>query len=167
MICQKDVDFEPRLQLQSHCTNSEMHLFLVSVLAHKLPEGENVIRPMDLDLLASKQVDRNKTYFQFLTELFFRRVGYRPKIKPEKFLFGIRPNCNIVTSELDLHHFYSRSNSQHQKLWQVQLQSPFLHEKFYKQVVLDSTRYLKRSDVALLLLLVYWNWAYQVLEGLE
>ena len=31
---------------------------------------ENVIRPMDLDLLAPKQVDWNKTYFQFLTELF-------------------------------------------------------------------------------------------------
>ena len=70
---------------------------------------------MDLDLLAPKQVDRNKTYFQFLTELFFRRVGNRPKIKLEKFLFGIRPNCNIGTLELDLLHFSIRSNSEYQK----------------------------------------------------
>ena len=70
---------------------------------------------MDLDLLAPKQVDWNKTYFQFLTELFFRRVGNRPKIKPEKFLFGIRPNCNIGTVEFDLCQFSIRSNSEHQK----------------------------------------------------
>ena len=70
---------------------------------------------MDLDLLAPKQVDWNKTYFQFLTELFLRRVGNRPKIKPEKFLFGIRPNCNIGTLELDLRHLSIRSNSEYQK----------------------------------------------------
>ena len=74
--------------------------FLVSTFC--VHEWENVIRPMDLDLLAPKQVDWNKTYFQFLTELFFRRVGNRPKIKLEKFFFVIRPNCNIGTLELDL-----------------------------------------------------------------
>ena len=130
-------------------------------------KGENVTRPMELGLLAPRWIVWNKTYFCFLTRLFFGRVGKRPKINPEKFLIGIRPNCNIVTSELDLHHFYSRSNSQHKKLWQVQLQSPFLQKVFYEQLVLEPTRYLKRSDVALLLLLVYWNWAYQDLEGLE
>ena len=66
---------------------------------------------MDLDLLAPKQVDWNKTYFQFLTELFFRRVGNRPKIKLEKFSFGSRPNCNIGALELDLRQFSIRSNS--------------------------------------------------------
>ena len=74
---------------------------------------------MDLDLLAPKQVDRNKTYFQFLMELFFRRVGDRPKIKLEKFLFGIRPNCNISTLELDLRHFSIRSNSEYSRLRNV------------------------------------------------
>ena len=89
----------------------ELSLYILLIL-HTGPHArENVIRPMDLDLLAPKQVDWNKTYFQFLTELFFRRVGNRPKIKPEKFLFGIRPNCNIGTLELDLHQFSIRSNS--------------------------------------------------------
>ena len=60
---------------------------------------------MELDLLARKQRVWNKTYFQFLTELFFRRFGNRPNLNPEKFLFGIRPNCNIGTLELDLRHF--------------------------------------------------------------
>ena len=80
-------------------------------------KGGDVTRPMELDLLAPKQRDWNKTYFCFLTEHFFGTVGRRPIINPEKKLFGIRPNYNFVTSELDLHHFYSRSNSQHQKIW--------------------------------------------------
>ena len=83
----------------------------------KVYSRENVTRPMELGLLAPRWIVWNKTYFCFLTGLFFGRVGKRPKINPEKFLIGIRPNCNIVTSELDLHHFYSRSNSQHKKLW--------------------------------------------------
>ena len=82
----------------------------------KLTFDKNVIRPMDLDLLAPKQRVWNKTYFQFLTELFFRRFGNRPNLKPEKFLFGIRPNCNIGTLELDLRHFSIRHNSEYQKI---------------------------------------------------
>ena len=85
--------------------------------AVKNPRGENVTRPMELGLLAPRWIVWNKTYFCFLKRLFLEGVGKRPKINPEKFLIGIRPNCNIVTSELDLHHFYSRSNSQHKKLW--------------------------------------------------
>ena len=86
---------------------------------------------MDLDLLAPKQVDRNKTYFQFLTELFFRRVGNRPKIKLEKFLFGIRPNCNIGTLELDLRHFSIRSNSEYQKNCRSSYKVPFSKHFFH------------------------------------
>ena len=85
---------------------------------------------MDLDLLAPKQVDRNKTYFQFLMELFFRRVGDRPKIKLEKFLFGIRPNCNIGTLELDLRHFSIRSNSEYQKNCRSNYKVPFFRTVF-------------------------------------
>ena len=87
---------------------------------------------MDLDLLAPKQVDRNKTYFQFLTELFFRRVGNRPKIKLEKFFFGIRPNCNIGTLELDLRHFSIRSNSEYQKNCRSSYKVPFSKQFFHK-----------------------------------
>ena len=100
-------------------------------------EGENVIRPMDLDLLAPKQVDWNKTYFQFLTELFFRRVGNRPKIKPEKFLFGIRPNCNIGTLELDLRHFSIRSNSEYQKNCRSNYKVPFFRTVFKSSLELS------------------------------
>ena len=85
---------------------------------------------MDLDLLAPKQVDWNKTYFQYLTELFFRRVGNRPKIKPEKFLFGIRPNCNIGTLELDLRHFSIRSNSEYPKNCRSNYKVPFFQTVF-------------------------------------
>ena len=91
---------------------------------------ENVIRPMDLDLLGPKQVDRNKTYFQFLTELFFRRVGNRPKIKLEKFLFGSRPNCNISALELDLRQFSIRSNSEYQKHCRSNDKVPFFQTVF-------------------------------------
>ena len=87
--------------------------------------GENVIRPMDLDLLAPKQRVWNKTYFQFLMELFFRRFGNRPNLKLEKFLFGIRPNCNIGILELDLRHFSIRSNSEHQKICRSNYKVPF------------------------------------------
>ena len=85
---------------------------------------------MDLDLLVPKQVDWNKTYFQFLTELFFRRVGNRPKIEPEKFLFGIRPNCNIGTLELDLRQFSIRSNSEYQKNCRSNYKVPFFRTVF-------------------------------------
>ena len=96
---------------------------------------------MDLDLLAPKQVDWNKTYFQFLTELFFRRVGNRPKIKLEKFFFGIRPNCNIGTLELGLHQFCTRSNSEYQKIWVGPITKSLFPKKICKQFESGPTRF--------------------------
>ena len=114
---------------------------------------------MELDLLARKQRVWNKTYFQFLTELFFRGFGNRPNLNPEKFLFGIRPNCNIGTLELDLRHFSIRSNSEYQKNCRSNYKVPFSLTFFQSSFDLS----LKGTEVAVTLILVIWSWAYQVL----
>ena len=108
---------------------------------------------MDLDLLAPKQVDWNKTYFQFLTELFLRRVGNRPKIKPEKFLFGIRPNCNIGTLELGLHQFCTMSNSEYQKIWVGPITKSLLPKNFASSLDLG----LQDLEAILALIQAVWN----------
>ena len=96
-------------------------------------------------------------------ELFSRRVGNRPILNPEKFKFGIRPNCNIGTLELGLHQFCTRSNSEYQKIWV----GPITKSHFPKKFASSLDMGLQDLEAILALIQAGWNWAYQVLEGLE
>ena len=74
---------------------------------------------------------------------------------------------NTVTSELDLHHFYSVGLILINKNYgRSNYKVPYYKKVFYEWLVLEPTRYLKRSDVGSSLT-TSRHWAYQFLEGLE